>query len=483
MNLVPANEISEREILALLLKGEISPSALEGMGVGADHFHTHGRLYNAIRDYAGHGGGNVPTFLAYAIDKGIIDQIGTAGTVLDIANGGLLQTLPQHVQHLRKTHGQRLVMQAGATLATDPTNADALAKIDAGRAEIELAAASKATAFDHIHHGDISETNEGAFDFVEDVLTDGAASVIYGASNSGKTFFAIDLGAHVATGARWQEKEIESGAVIYIALEGEQGARNRIKAMQIRGKLPQDAPFFLCFAPVNLLDPKHPQAVSEMIQNISKGAGIPVRLVIIDTLARAMAGGDENSGMDMGKAVATIDAVRASTGAHVMLIHHSGKDTAKGARGHSCLRAAIDTEIEVIHPEGEKYRTATIVKQRDLGTIPPLCFSLEVVEVGTNRRGKPITSCIVKEEDGIMAHKKGKAGAKKQYTCEMILDLLPQPSVKEWQIAAKNTFDMSSDTFGDRKRECASQWEKVGNQIIKKTIQNQELWGNGGIEF
>jgi hypothetical protein len=193
-------------------------------------------------------------------------------------------------------------------------------------------------------------------------------------------------------------------------------------------------------------------------------------LIIIDTLARAMAGGDENSGQDMGKAVGTIDAIRAITSAHVCIIHHCGKDAARGARGHSSLRAAMDTEIEVIHPEGDKYRTVTIVKQRDLPTIAPLCFSLEVVEVGWNRRGKPITSCVVKDEDSIMAHKKGKPGVKKKFTCEMILDLLPQPSVKAWEIAAKKEHKMGDDTFGNRKRECSDRWQNVGNQITVKPL-------------
>ena len=340
----------------------------------------------------------------------------------------------------------------------------------------------KPLTFDFVHADDITD-GEGAFDFVEDLLTDGAASVIYGASNSGKTFFAIDLGAHVATGREWQGKEVEQGAVIYIALEGEQGAKNRIKAMQGRGILPKGAPFFLCFSPVNLLDPTHPEAIKRMIESVSASAGISVRLVIIDTLARAMAGGEENSGKDMGEAVKTIDAVRESTGAHVCIIHHCGKDTAKGARGHSSLRAAIDTEIEVIHPEGDRYRTATVVKQRDLATIAPLVFSLEAVEVGLNRRGQLITSCVVKEEPDIMAHVKRKAGAKKKFTCEMILELLPQPDTTTWCKVAFDTHKMKPDTFGDRKRECASQWHRVGNQILLKPLKNQGEWGNGEIDF
>lgn len=348
---------------------------------------------------------------------------------------------------------------------------------------LESKAAADSLTFEYTHADDLAYA-EGAFDLVEDLLTDGATSVIYGASNSGKTFFALDLAAHVATGRKWQGKEVEQGAVLYIALEGTQGAVNRIKAMKMRSILPEEgAPIYVCSSPVNLLDLNHPAAITRMIQNVNDEAILPVRFVIIDTMARAMAGGDENSGKDMGAAVKTIDLVRAETQAHICIIHHCGKDAAKGARGHSSLRAAIDTEIELVHPEGGKYRTATVVKQRDLAPIPPLCFSLDTVEVGRTRRGKPITSCVVKAEDSMMAHTRGKAGAKKKYTCDMVLELLPQPSVAAWKMAAKEAHGMSEDTFGDRKRECASQWESVGNQIILKPLKNVAKWDNGIIEF
>jgi hypothetical protein len=313
---------------------------------------------------------------------------------------------------------------------------------------------------------------EGAFDFVEDLLSEGAASVVYGASNSGKTFFVLDLGAHVATGQDWQDREVEKGAVIYIALEGRQGARNRIEAMQMRGILPKGSPFYVCSSPVSLLDPAHPEAIRRLIASVEAEAALPVRLVIVDTMARAMAGGDENSGEDMGKAVKSIDAVKESTGAHVCVIHHCGKDAARGARGHSSLRAAIDTEIEITSTEGDKYRTASIVKQRDLAPRTPLCFSLDVVEVGINRRGKAITSCVVIAEDDMMASKgKAKPGPKAIYTCEMLLELLPQPSFKAWQATAKEAHSMGKDSFDGYRGKCADQWEKTRQGGIKKKLE------------
>jgi len=80
----------------------------------------------------------------------------------------------------------------------------------------------------------------------------------------------------------------------------------------------------------------------------------------------------------------------------VCWVHHSGKDQARGARGHSLLRAATDTEIEIIDNGG--IRTATVTKQRDLECTGQFAFKLKPVEIGTDRRGKPITSCVVVAE-------------------------------------------------------------------------------------
>jgi hypothetical protein len=340
----------------------------------------------------------------------------------------------------------------------------------------------KPLEFEFIHHDDIGDS-EGAFDFVEDVFTDGASSVVYGAPGDGKTFFMLDLGAHVATGHEWQGKEVEKGAVLYIALEGKKGAENRIKAMKRRGILPDGAPFFLCYSSVNLLHPDHPEAIKRLIENVSERAGILVRLVIIDTMARAMAGGDENSGKDMTAAVETIDAARKATGAHINVVHHSGKDTERGGRGHSSLKGAIDTEIQITCNDCGIIRTATVKKQRDLEKIPPLCFSLEVVEVGFNRRGKVMTSCVVKAVDGIMAQAKGKVGAPPKYNPQMLLDLLPQPTIKSWQAESKRVHSMGKDAFDDHKGKCASQWEKTHRGVIRKDLESLldiENRGNGG---
>jgi hypothetical protein len=155
-------------------------------------------------------------------------------------------------------------------------------------------------------------------------------------------------------------------------------------------------PFAAVPTSLNLLDPyaDTPKLI-QTIQAAAKQIGQPVKLVVIDTLSRALAGGNENAPDDMGALVANMDAIRQATGAFLMFIHHSGKDAAKGARGHSLLRAAVDTEIEVTTDEASGSKTATVVKQREMSKGATFGFRLDPVILGNNDHGEEVTTCIV----------------------------------------------------------------------------------------
>ena len=318
---------------------------------------------------------------------------------------------------------------------------------------------------------EMREVSEAA-DFVERLLTDGAASIVYGPSNLGKSFWVLDVAACVATGRDFRDElETEQGAVVYVALEGELGIRNRIVALRQSGKLPDGSPLFLCFAAVSLLEPGHAEKLAASVRAAAMQSKLPCRLVVIDTLSRAMAGGDENGSKDMTVAVQSIDAIKAATGAHVLTIHHCGKDEAKGARGHSSLRAAVDTEIELTRPEGQSITTVRVTKQRDMPTGEAMPFSLKVVELGTDRRGNPITSCTVHHEDEMMAAEVKKAGRKSIYQAEDLLAYLPTNNVSEWQKRARDECGMAKDTFYRLKKEleadCRTKKDPATQAIIK----------------
>jgi RecA-family ATPase len=149
---------------------------------------------------------------------------------------------------------------------------------------------------------------------------------------------------------------------------------------------------------VNLLDPDADTGpLIEAIRAEKKRMGVTTAMLVIDTLSRAMAGGNENAPDDMGALVANSDRIRLEALTHTMWVHHSGKDQARGARGHSLLRAATDTEIEVSSSDGVSI--AAVKKQREFEGGEQYAFALKRVTVGVNDRGKEITSCIVQQTE------------------------------------------------------------------------------------
>ncbi len=239
----------------------------------------------------------------------------------------------------------------------------------------------------------LSTDYEAPNELVEDFMTIGSMAVLYGDSNSGKTFFALSLAAHIATGQPFFKRQIDPGLVVYLASEAPGSIRSRMQAIKKHFGCSLEN---LAMVPVPLnfyANQGDANDVIELVKTIEQIKGQPVRLVIGDTLARMSAGANENSGEDMGPVMARFDAVAQATGAALLIIHHNGKDQAKGARGWSGIRAHIDTEIEVMEKDG--VRSATITKQRELpGKGEVIYFRLEVVEMGVTKFGKPATTCV-----------------------------------------------------------------------------------------
>lgn len=235
-------------------------------------------------------------------------------------------------------------------------------------------------------------------ELVEGVLTAGDGSVLYGDSNSGKTFFVIDMAAAVARGAQWMGRNTEPGLVVYLAAESPASVRGRLQAYQKHHgvRVPN---FAIVQSPIDLFDgDADTEAVIAVVRQLERQRGQKVRLIVGDTLARLSAGANENAGQDMGLVVRRFDRIRTACNAHFLLIHHSGKAAANGARGWSGIRAAVDTEIEVTDsPTG---RCAEITKQRDLSTKGErIGFRLDTVTLGTTKWGAAATSCVVVPAD------------------------------------------------------------------------------------
>jgi hypothetical protein len=234
-------------------------------------------------------------------------------------------------------------------------------------------------------------------------LDRGAFSVVYGESNVGKTFFALDLAMHVAAGWDWHGNRIPgndhyAGPVVYVAGEGGLGIQNRIEAIRrerpyLMDRTEQAGDFVLLPTSLDMCGAGDSRALEAAIEVVARKPA----LLVIDTLARAFGGGDENTAKDMGAFVRNIDGLRMHTHSHVMVIHHSGKDTSKGARGSGSLRAAADTEIELTR--NGLVIVAETKKQRDMPSGAVFAYTLQTVDLGRDEDGDRVTSAVVEKTD------------------------------------------------------------------------------------
>lgn len=230
---------------------------------------------------------------------------------------------------------------------------------------------------------------------IKGVLPMADLGVMYGASGSGKSFVALDLAMAISRGVPWRGRKVKQQRVMYLAAEGGGGVAMRLRAYADFHMLPLDqAPLGVMESVPNLMDLED---VAEIVGAVRAAGGVD--LIIVDTFAQVTAGANENSGEDMGKAIKHARRLREHTGAMVLLIHHSGKDVARGARGWSGIRAAADVELEVIRSEETDVRMLRTTKQKDGRDDLAFGFTLEEVQIGLDRDGDPITSLVVQEAE------------------------------------------------------------------------------------
>lgn len=191
---------------------------------------------------------------------------------------------------------------------------------------------------------------------------------------------------------------MKQGAVTYVAAEAGRSIVNRVAAFKVAHGLEGAAlPLAAVVSPIDLC---HANAgdVDRLVDCIREaGSETPQVLVVIDTLSRALAGGNENGPDDMGAFVKSIDRIRDELSCHVAVVHHCGKEHSKGARGHSLLRCAVDSEIEITRDDATGISIARITKQRDGLSGETVTFRLDQVELGSDEDGDPVTSCVLRE--------------------------------------------------------------------------------------
>jgi len=218
---------------------------------------------------------------------------------------------------------------------------------------------------------------------------------LFGPSGGGKTFTAIDWALCVATGGSVNGCKVKQGLVFYLAGEGHNGLQRRVKAWQVHHDMSVDALRLIHLSRHAIsFDGGQLHTVKTEARELSQIHGMPVALIVIDTLARHLQG-DENNAKDMSYFIKTVDSLRESfPGCVALIVHHTGhtnpgEDAKTRGRGSSALRAAMDFEIHC------SKGLLSFTKMKDGATPEPIHFTLSPVVIGRNTDGEPLTSCIV----------------------------------------------------------------------------------------
>jgi RecA-family ATPase len=163
---------------------------------------------------------------------------------------------------------------------------------------------------------------------VKGLFAPGEISLIVGPPKCGKSFWAMHMGYAIAQGRGVFGRRVKQVTVLYAAAEGERGIGKRIAALARRyGEV---ARFFVVAQPIDLLHSDagsagHLRALIKIARMVDAG------LIFVDTLNRAMAGGDENAPADMGRFIANISDLCHETGAHIAIVHH-GNEASGGTK-------------------------------------------------------------------------------------------------------------------------------------------------------
>ncbi|GAA0581424.1 helicase RepA family protein [Halomonas salifodinae] len=243
--------------------------------------------------------------------------------------------------------------------------------------------------------------------------------LIYGPPKCGKSFLAIDWACCVATGTPWHGHQVKQATVFYLAGEGHNGLARRFMAWGISREIDlSKAPIAVSNSAQPLTDEIATTQVQVAIDTLAERHGPPA-LIVVDTLARNF-GGDENSTQDMNTFVQHLDRIRQRWRATVLVVHHTGKDQSRGARGSVALTGAIDSAFKVERDElGTVLMEATEMKDSE----PPglQAFKLEGVLLPlSDEEGGEVWSCVPRPLDSAyMPPKKGAAGRGKNQTAAL----------------------------------------------------------------
>lgn len=225
---------------------------------------------------------------------------------------------------------------------------------------------------------------------VKGLIGPGQIGCIFGDPGAGKSLIAPTIGYAVAQGRETFGLRTKAAPVFYVAAEDEAGMRGRVRALRAEHGDAQD---FKIVGGVSNLFAQDAPDLKELRRAVKRE--LP-GLIVIDTLAMAFPGMDENSAEGMGRVVAVARAL-ARHGAAVVLVHHGTKAEGNTPRGHSVLNGALDMALHLTAKDQAGIVRGRLTKNRNGSCDIDIAFTIGVHTFGHDEDGDAIDSAFAAE--------------------------------------------------------------------------------------
>lgn len=384
---------AEQSVLGALLLDDSAWPRAAGHVATADFFDwTHREIFDAIGVVAAAGAPTDPVT--------VLEELRTRGRADDIGGLAYLQELAQSVasaariEHYAKIVRERAVlrqtMAAGdrlrAAAAAGGSPGEILAAAVRELNEIERQTAN-VDGVPLLQLDALRERSALTAWLVKGTVPQVSIGALFGASQTFKSFIALDLGLHVAHGLRWMGRRTTQAPVLYLAAEGGAGLWRRVDAWHRQRDLKwADVPFYVIPQPVEL------GTDAWRVVKSARSVGVTPGLVVIDTLSQTYSG-DENAADQMAAYLRNLgQEFRDLWQCAVLLIHHSGHSATERPRGSSAFGANLDFLMGAHRDERELMATLSCQKLKDAEPFSDAAFAMYSIELGTDVDGDPVTS-------------------------------------------------------------------------------------------
>lgn len=291
---------------------------------------------------------------------------------------------------------------------------------------------------------------------VKGMLLKGGVTMVFGPSNAGKTTFCIALGTALCCGAGFAGNKTAHGPVLHIACEGTAMVRLRVFGQFRVTQGVTDHPYHITGTRFDLTSKDNvDQLIHKIAQLPEQGLEIPV-LIIFDTLALSIGIADEMNAAAMTNAVENARRIAESFNATVLLVHHTGKDQDRGARGSSAIIASLDTSLGLA-AKGNGIVTLSQAKQRDMGKGAEAIFSTELMAIGKDEDGEdryvPVLHYNQQTEPADTARKDDVANPRRSAVMEAVRAI--QQEDPNFRITATSIHSRVENAFAGMKEDSA----------------------------